>query len=89
LRTYSFKNSAGYRVYPSIKIYAAGRVSVESVYGVYISCETRGGFITLDSHGNTAIRAYLNYSDVESKGDGYYFCTDGIYYNGECVLAVN
>ena len=89
LRTYSFRNSENTRVYPSIKIRSAGRVSVESVYGVYISCETSGGFITLDSQGNTAIRAYLDYSQMKSVGDGYYFCTDGIYYNGKRVLTVN
>lgn len=88
LATYSFRNSNGTRVYPSIKLDAIGRVSIDGQFGVYIGCSRSDGYITLDSQGNTAIRAYLDYNEIDSVGKGYYFCTDGIYYNGDCILAV-
>lgn len=85
----AFNASTGDRVYPAIKLNAAGRVSLEGELGVYIGAYASEGFITLDAGDNVRIYPAKDYSDMYI--DGYYaycFCTDGIYYRGTKILDV-
>lgn len=83
-----FRNEDGDYVYASVKIEGAGRVSIQGQFGVYIA-GYNDGFITLDAQDNTRIFANKKYSSLTlDSTSGYCFCTDGIYYDGELILAV-
>ena len=82
-----FDNDKGDEVYASLKLEAAGRMSLWGQFGIYMSTSYEG-YITLDTPSgyNTRIVAAKGYADAvssesESKNT-YHFATDGIYFNG-------
>lgn len=87
----AFNNSNGTRVHAALKLFAAGRMSLESQYSMYIGNRSSGlyGSITIDADDVTCIRAYNSYSvaTTSGKGVGYCFCKDGIYYNGSKIVS--
>ena len=91
ISTHKFRNNNGSSVYAGLKLDAAGRISIEAQYGIYISTRTSGqyGSITIDADDVTCIRAWTSYDDVVSSGAsyGYVFCTDGIYYDGVKIVS--
>lgn len=90
LKTEAFYNNMGEYVYPAIKLLAAGRASIESMFGIYLGTEKAdGSYITLDAYDNTRIVAHkAGYSSRLAPYEGYCFCTDGIYYNGKQILSI-
>ncbi len=99
--TWGFVNAEGEAAYTALKLGAVGRMSLEA-NGVYISSgfgsinPEKNAFITLDAVASTRVRAYATYSQLESQSEsypsmnpsnGYCFCTDGIYYDGELLIA--
>lgn len=97
IKTYGFYNENGDFVKTALKLSALGRASLEAA-GVYIEASsTDAGTINLRALFNTRIGSYLSYSQIEELVDrgytgatytsGYCFCTDGIYYDGELMLA--
>lgn len=82
--TFTFQRPDGTYVYPALKMYASGRISIQSDYGTYIGTNEH---ITLDANFVTAIRANKSYSGIGYSVAGYAFCTDGIYYNGTRILS--
>ena len=91
LRTEAFYNNLGNPVYPAIKLLSMGRISLESMLGIYIGTEKYdGSYITLDAYETTRIATYKSFRDTDEqtgKNRGYCFCTDGIYYNGTKILS--
>lgn len=91
LKTEGFYNNLGNPVHPAIKLLSAGRISMESVLGIYIGTEKYdGAYITLDAYETTRIATYKSFRDTDEqtgKHKGYCFCTDGIYYNGTKILS--
>lgn len=85
-----FTNQKGAAAYASLKMEAAGRVSVKGQYGIYLGTFGTYGYITLDAMDNsrlTANRTFSsasNYSPVSSTD--YSFNTDGIYYGSKKIL---
>ena len=90
IKTEAFYNNMGEYVYPAIKLLAAGRASIESMFGIYLGTEKAdGSYITLDAYDNTRIVAHkAGYSSRLAAYEGYCFCTDGIYYNGKQILSI-
>ena len=87
-----FSNNNGSTVYPALKLFGAGRVSMESNYGIYMATYMNAGYITLSAVDNTRIIASKSYRNLIEPADAgtymYCFCTDGIYYNGTKILSV-
>lgn len=82
-----FDNENGEESFASLKLEAAGRISLWGQFGVYIGTDYEG-YITLDTPSgyNTRIVASDSYSNavsaVAEAANTYHFATDGIYYNG-------
>ncbi len=82
-----FRNEDSDYVYASLKMEAAGRVSILSQYGMYLNSYDRSGYITLEALDNVRIIPFCSYESlVNDTGRAYCFCTDGIYYNGKLML---
>lgn len=82
-----FYNEDGDQVFASIKMDAAGRVSVNGQFGIYLGTYSNEGYISLDALDNTRIFAPKDYDDmIYASGASYVFCADGIYYNGKRVV---
>lgn len=97
-----FTNTEGDSAFTALKLWAAGRMSLEA-NGIYIGSgwgvinPEKNAFITLDAAYSTRIKAYATYSQLETiagngyesadPSNGYVFCTNGIYYNGNKILS--
>ena len=76
-------------VYPSLKLEAAGRVSITGQFGIYINAyDYYNGYLTLEAYDNIRIAPGKTHSQMTNSYYGYCFCTDGIYYNGTKILSV-
>lgn len=82
-----FHNDKNKEVFASLKLEAAGRMSLRGQFGIYMSTDYNG-YITLDtsSGNNTRIVAAKKHTDavssVSEASNTYHFATDGIYFNG-------
>lgn len=85
IRATSFYNNYDVEALPSLKLYADGRISLESRYGVYVGA-TEAGYISLDAEDNTRIFANKQYSELSAIPSGYSFNKDGIYYGSKKIL---
>ena len=89
MRTRSIYNADGTKVYPAIKLYAAGRLSAETEKAMYLSASQ---YMTLEADYGTRIRAadtferMVTYGYVASSND-YVFATDGIYYGSKKLIS--
>lgn len=82
-----FYNDMNEEVFASLKLEAAGRMSLWGQFGIYMSTNYNG-YITLDTSlgNNVRIVAAKSYADavssVSEARNTYQFATDGIYFNG-------
>lgn len=82
-----FYNDMNKEVFSSLKLGAAGKMSLWGQFGIYMSTNYNG-YITLDTSlgNNVRIVAAKGYSDavssVSEARNTYHFATDGIYFNG-------
>lgn len=85
-----FINDLGDTVYASLKMDAAGRVSIKGQYGMYLGTYGTSGYITLDAIDNTRINANKTFSSASNStavaATDYSFNTDGIYYGPAKIL---
>ena len=89
IRTRSIFNADGTQVYPAIKLYAVGRLSVETEKAMYLSASQ---YMTLEADYGTRIRAANTFERMVTYGYGasasdYVFATDGIYYGGRKLIS--
>lgn len=86
-----FINDLGETVYASLKMDAAGRVSIKGQYGMYLGTYGTSGYITLDAIDNTRINANKTFSSASNStavaATDYSFNTDGIYYGSKMLVS--
>lgn len=83
-----FINNGQKDAYASLKLFAAGRISLKGNQGIYMGTDWTNGYITLDAWDNSRIIANKRYSNLTTDaGDSAYsFNTNGIYYGSKKIV---